>query len=303
MKKTQDNLFYFEISKNNPEKFLDKFYVFDEKNSHINEYISNTKEIKNILITIRTLQLKNEREEVVEKYFLELSKIINKFSNCSEFACFINACDSFLDYAKNDIVLLKKITKLYFEKRILNEAVPEEWIQAIIDSNAPAKKGKCGENKLLWILSKNGFKEVLNWEDFLKNQKCVAKFSNIFDIKDVRKKLKIKLATKKQNKKLDLIIKLGNKIYICEAKHLNTGGGGQDKQISELIEIASLKERNKNIFYISFLDGVYSNIILNNDNVGNKLAQQRKEIKKYLNKNSNNFWVNTAGFSALFENK
>ena len=303
MKKSQDNLFYFDVSKNNPEKILDKFYVFDEKNLHLGEYISNTKDVKNILITIRTLQTKNENEEVVDKYFLELSRIMNKFSNCSEFACFINACDSFLDYAKNDIALLKKITNLYFEKRVLNETVPEEWIQAIIDSNAPAKKGKCGENKLLWILGKSGFAEVFSWEDFLKKQKCVAKFSSIFSIKDVRKRLGIKLATKKQDKKLDLIIKFENRIYICEAKHLNTGGGGQDKQISELIEIVSLKEKNKNISYISFLDGVYSNIIIGGADGGGKLIKQRQEIKKYLEKNLSNFWVNTAGFVALFENK
>ncbi|HLD38472.1 MAG: hypothetical protein A3G45_03475 [Candidatus Staskawiczbacteria bacterium RIFCSPLOWO2_12_FULL_37_15] len=303
MKKSQDNLFYFDVSKNNPEKILDKFYVFDEKNLHLGEYISNTKDVKNILITIRTLQTKNENEEVVDKYFLELSRIMNKFSNCSEFACFINACDSFLDYAKNDIALLKKITNLYFEKRVLNETVPEEWIQAIIDSNAPAKKGKCGENKLLWILGKSGFAEVFSWEDFLKKQKCVAKFSSIFSIKDVRKRLGIKLATKKQDKKLDLIIKFENRIYICEAKHLNTGGGGQDKQISELIEIVSLKEKNKNISYISFLDGVYSNIIIGGADGGGKLIKQRQEIKKYLKKNLSNFWVNTAGFVALFENK
>ncbi|KKQ23152.1 MAG: hypothetical protein US35_C0007G0002 [Parcubacteria group bacterium GW2011_GWA2_37_10] len=303
MKKSQDNLFYFDVSKNNPEKILDKFYVFDEKNLHLGEYISNTKDVKNILITIRTLQTKNENEEVVDKYFLELSRIMNKFSNCSEFACFINACDSFLDYAKNDIALLKKITNLYFEKRVLNETVPEEWIQAIIDSNAPAKKGKCGENKLLWILGKSGFAEVFGWEDFLKKQKCVAKFSSIFSIKDVRKRLGIKLATKKQDKKLDLIIKFENRIYICEAKHLNTGGGGQDKQISELIEIVSLKEKNKNISYISFLDGVYSNIIIGGADGGGKLIKQRQEIKKYLKKNLSNFWVNTAGFVALFENK
>ena len=31
MKKIQNNLHYFEISKNNQEKLLDDFYVFDEK--------------------------------------------------------------------------------------------------------------------------------------------------------------------------------------------------------------------------------------------------------------------------------
>jgi hypothetical protein len=299
-KRNQDNLHYFRISQRNPEKILDSFYIFDEKHPQLQKYIANTREIKHILITIKTLQKKNENRKIIKKYFLELSETLDKFSNCSEFACFINACDSFLDLAKKDIVLLEKITQKYFKKRVLNEYVPEEWIQAILDSNSGRKKGKCGEKKLLYILSKYGFQEVINWENFSQRKKCAAKFSKVFNIKNVRKNLGIKLATKRQGKKLDLIIKSNNKIFLCEAKHLNTSGGEQDKQISELIEIVGLKERNKNISYLAFLDGSYSNILLGNKNQGDKLAIQRKEIKKHLSRHPNNFWVNTAGFKALF---
>jgi len=302
MEKIQNNLHYFKISRQNPEKILDGFYIFDEKHPQLQKYISNTKEIKNILITIRTLQKKNEDKKVIVKYFLELSKTLGEFSNCSEFACFINACDSFLDLARDDIILLEKIAQRYFEKRILNEAVPEEWIQAILDSNSGRKKGKCGEKKLLHILAKYGFSEVKTWEDFFNKQKCVAKFSKIFSVKNVRKNLGIKLAAKKQNKKLDLVIKVSGKIFLCEAKHLNTSGGGQDKQIAELIEIISLREQNKNISYLAFLDGSYSNVLLGDENGGDKLTTQRKEIKKYLFHNPQNFWVNTVGFETLFKN-
>jgi hypothetical protein len=55
MKKIQNNLHYFKISQQNPEKILDTFYIFDEKHLQLKKYIANTKEIKNILITIRTL--------------------------------------------------------------------------------------------------------------------------------------------------------------------------------------------------------------------------------------------------------
>src|SRR3989338_5687469 len=300
MKKIQNNLRYFKISRQNPERILDGFYIFDEKHPQLQKYISNTKEIKNILITIRTLQKKNENKKVIEKYFLELSKILGNFSNCSEFSCFINACDSLLKYAKNDPILLKEITKRYFDKRILNENVPEEWIQAILDSNSSRKKGECGEKKLLHILSKYGFREVKSWEDFFNKKRCVAKFSKIFNIKNVRQNLGIKLAAKKQNKKLDLIIKVNNRTFLCEAKHLNTSGGGQDKQIAELIEIISLKEHNNKISYVAFLDGSYSNILLSNKSGKDKLPTQRKEIKKYLLNNQQNFLVNTTGFEALF---
>ena len=298
MKKIQNNLRYFDISKNNPEKLLDNFYVFDKKHPELDKYAKNTKEIKNILITIRTLQDKKEHPAVVDKYFLELSKVIGKFSNCSEFACFVNACDNIIDEVKNEIELLKKITQIYFSKRVLNEMVPEEWIQAILDNNSSRKKGKCGENKLIYILKKRGFKEIFDWDKFFKTNYCVVKFSRKFNLKNVRKFLGVKIKTKKQNKALDLIIKAKNKTLLCEAKHLNTSGGGQDKQISELIEILGLSEKNS-VSYISFLDGNYSNVLLGDIGDGDKIKTQRKEINKCLKNNFHNYWVNTAGFKKL----
>ncbi len=298
MKKIQSNLDYFEISKNNLEKLFDDFYVFDEKHPDLKKYIRNTKEIKNILITIRMLQNKKEKLTIIDKYFFELSKIIGKYSNCSEFACFVNACDNIIDEAKNEINLLKKITKRYFAKRILNEMAPEEWVQAILDNNSSRKKGKSGENKLIYILEKRGFKKVSDWDNFFKTDYCVVKFSKKFSLKNVRKILNIRIKTKKQNKTLDLIIKAKNKILLCEAKHLNTSGGGQDKQISELIEILGLTEKN-GVSYISFLDGKYSNILLSGNGNGDKMTTQRKEINKFLEKRPNNYWLNTAGFKSL----
>ncbi len=300
MKIIPNNLLCFKISQENPEPALDDFYIFDKRNPNIQKYINNTREIKNHLITIKTLLEKKEKRVVVDRYFRSLATILNEFSVCSEFSCFINACDNVLDFVKKDLNLLKNISKRYFKNRILNENVPEEWIQAILDSNSSRKKGSRGEEKLLFILQKKGFERVLNWDDFQKKNKCVAKFSNIFSLRAVRQQLNVRINTKKQNKRLDLIIKDENKIFLLEAKHLNTSGGGQDKQLSELIEILSLQEKNDNIFYISFLDGVYSNILLADDEVRGKLSIQRGEIKKLLKKNSRSYWVNTAGIETLF---
>lgn len=301
-KNTPHNLRFFEISQQNPEKMWDDFYIFDEPHPDIQKYLANTREIKNILVTIRTLQQRRERKEIIEKYFITLADSLGKFSNCSEFACFINACDSVLKFAKKDPALLERIVQRYFDKRILSDAIPEEWVQAILDTNSSRKKGQSGERKLLHLLNKCGFVEVKSWEDFSRTPKCAASFSKVFSVKNIRKNLHIKLATKKQNKKLDLIIKKNDRVFLCEAKHLNTSGGGQDKQISELIEIISLRETNSDVSYVAFLDGHYSNVLLGNEGMGKKLTTQREEIKKYLSRNLHNYWVNTAGFKELFHN-
>jgi hypothetical protein len=301
MKKIKNNLYYFNFSKENPEELLDDYYVFDKKHQEIEKYIESTKNIKSILVKIKNNIDKKENIKVVDKYFEKLSNTLNKFSNCSEFSCFISACDNTLDSVKNDLNLLKEITKRYFEKRILNEFVPEEWIQTILDTNSSRKKGSCGEKKLIALLEKRGYKLVKNWNDFDENKKSAIKFSKSIDLKNVCNKLGIKIKTKKQGKKLDLIIKNNNRIFICEAKHINGSGGLQNKQISELIEILGLKERNENISYISFLDGNYSNIILSDIKNGKIIETQRKEIMDFLKKNPNNYWLNTAGFIKLFD--
>jgi len=300
MKKTKTNLHYFEISKANPEKLLDDFYVFDRRNPDLDKYIQNTKEIKDILTTIRTMENKKEDAVIIDKYFFELQKTIGKYSNCSEFGCFINACDNIIGGVKNEVNVLKEISKRYFEKRILNENVPEEWIQALLDNNSSRKKGKCGENKLIRILKLNGIKEVGDWQDFSITDFCVLRFSKKINLKSTRQNLKVRIKTKKQNKTLDLIIKIKENIFICEAKHLNTSGGGQDKQISELIEIVGLRE-SSGISYIAFLDGKYSNVLLGSGGLGDKINKQRQEIAKCLNQNPDNYWVNTAGFEALIK--
>jgi len=210
----------------------------------------------------------------------------------------VNACDNIIKGVKNEIVLLKKITEKYFSKRVLNEMVPQEWVQAILDTNSARKKGKCGEKKLIHILERHGFKEAFVWEDFFETDYCVVKFSKKFNLKNVRKNLGVKIKTKNQDKTLDLIIKARNKILLCEAKHLNTSGGDQDKQISELIEILGLNEKN-GISYIAFLDGKYSNVLLGDSDAGEKIVTQRNEINKHLKNNPNNYWVNTAGLKQL----
>lgn len=299
MKNLQSNLHYFNLSKENLEPHLDKSYFILEKHPELKKIIARIKEIKETLITIKKLKESNESKEIIEKYFKKLFEIFNNnFSNCSELGCFVNACDTTRDLIQKDYASFKEITDLFIEKRELNERVPENWVQAIIDSNSSRKKGELGERKLIKILNRKAFLEVKNWDDFHKNKKCVARFSSgEFFIKNVRKELNLKIKTKKQNKNLDLLIKNDNKIFLLEAKHLNTGGGEQDKQLSELIEILGLKEDKGDIYYISFLGGTYSNALLGKiSKKSKKKVKQRKEIEKYLKKNQNNFWVNTAGF-------
>lgn len=305
MKILKNNLHYFKVSQNNLEPQLDLSYFLIEKEPRIKEYVLNIKNIKEILITLKKLKDNKEKEEIIEKYYKELFVCFNDYSNCSELGCFVNACDTTRDLIREDFESFIKIVDFFIKERILDDKTPENWIQAIIDNNASRKKGKLGEYKLIKILNTMGYKSIDNWVSFKKNKKCVTSFSkDFFTIKEVKKFLNIKINTNNQEKMLDLIVKNGNRIFILEAKHLNTGGGEQNKQIDELIKILKLKEKKNNIFYISFMDGTYSNKLLS-ENIpkrSKKLLKQRRQIEMYIkNKNSKNYWLNTAGFLSLFK--
>lgn len=280
--------------------------MFVEKDPHLILYVNKTKVIKNKLIAIKETLGKKGSGKVIDQLFDELQSELGDYSNYSEFGAFVNACDSNINEVYVDSFLLRKITELYLEKRDLNDIVPSEWIQALIDKGTSRKKGQAGENKLISILGKLGFKSVKKIKEFNKLNKCIAKCSNRGDFsnKGIKNNFGIKIGKNTQNKKLDLIIKVGNQIYFLEAKHLNTGGGGQDKQIKELIDVIK-KKSDRNYHFVAFLDGIHSNTLLNVPNLPKnsktgKVYSQYKDILKYLRPNTNNYWVNTAGFRKLF---
>jgi len=286
-----------------PEKPLDRNYMFIEKHVGLSLYIEKTKEIKKTLIAISQIIDKKSGRKVIKELYDDLRGNLLNYAQYSEFGCFINACDSRIEYVADDIKLLKNITKLYLENRGLNEIVPEEWIQAIIDKTSSRKKGSAGENKLMNILQKKEFVICSSLSNLINCKKAVSKFPSN---KKVNKIFETKFGKKTQNKKLDLIIKQREKIYFLEAKHINTSGGGQNKQIKELIEVIAQKPKKKNYHHVAFLDGIYFNFLFNDKMAGeakdnqNKLAKQRKDIKKCLKKNKNNYFLNTAGFRKLF---
>ncbi len=136
-------------------------------------------------------------------------------------------------------------------------------------------------------------------------EKSFAIFRSKNFLQETKNYLKIDFKMKNQKKIPDVLIKFKKQFFIVEAKHLNTSGGTQDKQLKELIELIGLFEKSKNISYVSFSDGHYSNVLLNfnpkNISGRDKVREQRKEIVENLKKNPQNFWLNTSGFEKLIE--
>jgi Holliday junction resolvase len=107
----------------------------------------------------------------------------------------------------------------------------------------------------------------------------------------------------RQNKMPDVVFKSNKDIYIVEHKHMKEGGGGQDKQVSEVVDFINYSEAHASVpvHYITFVDGLYFNLFARSTNKNGKLAIQIANIRKNLSKNQTNYFVNTAGFRKLLK--
>ena len=98
-----------------------------------------------------------------------------------------------------------------------------------------------------------------------------------------------------QDKEPDIVLKINDKSFIIEAKHIKESGGAQDKQIVELIEFIRYSEELENVHYVSFMDGIYfNNFSWAKKGDETKVNKQKRQLKSTL-------FVNTSGLLSLFE--
>ncbi|HRO62359.1 hypothetical protein [Thermomonas sp.] len=108
-----------------------------------------------------------------------------------------------------------------------------------------------------------------------------------------------------QGKLPDAIFRNGDALKIVECKHMKETGGGQDKQLSELIDLIGHDEPDFSeagglqVAYVAFLDGVLFNALRSPR--ARKMRQQREAIERHLHAHPHNRFVNTWGFRQLLD--
>lgn len=299
------NIEYLKNSIANPES-LDIRYMSLELHESLDEMVEVTKEIKELLITIKRLNMNNLPSD---QFYEELKPLVlSELGSKNEFNGFINACDSAISTIHANPETFKQIVDLYLEHRDISEHTPKEWIQAVIDKGSQRSLGVIGERKVIEIAISKGFTHVSSLADFYSND-----YSVIFHSKEFQESLPQEIDFGSQAKLLDIVIKAKDKLLFLEAKHIKEAGGAQDKQIKELIGLLNVS-LPQNVNIISFMDGVYSNHLLAlsdeqilNPNIllsGNritKINKQRQELLTALQNNEDSFWVNTSGLESLLE--
>jgi hypothetical protein len=207
----------------------------------------------------------------------------------------------------------------YAEKNVFIQEIVEEYLdnrhaiyqahgyspvalQSRCDSVAHKRSGQLGIRKIETLLAGAGLTKFAGGEhvdDFL-----ASDHSYILTDSD-GKKLFIEVlqalglwfnwSRSHQNKFPDFAMRLGGRLYVVEHKHMKEGGGGQHKQIAELIDFI---RQSDPVSYVSFLDGIYFNQ-LTKETAPAKTKEQTVQIRQALRANANNYFVNTQGFLQL----
>jgi hypothetical protein len=318
-----NNIKLLEYSLKNPEPILDKFYLKTGNliiSKNPKEPTALMRQNADLLESISAYNFaKKEKNKLllqsVLKKILEITT--SKNINYSEFISFWPVVDiSYSLFRKmsdpEQIEILKNITEQYIELRHNVYKIygyTPVTLQVGKDAKAHKESGSRGVNKVSQILEDNGFKkanhETVN--EFIgsgvkKYIQSDKKGKKLFKSLLNHYKITFSWSSGKEEKMPDLLMKYKNNIYIVEHKHMKEGGGGQDKQVNEIISLIGFSEKNKNFHYISFLDGLYFNLFANKNYLKKgKILNQLNNIKQNLKNNKQNYFVNTAGFKKIIQ--
>ena len=92
-----------------------------------------------------------------------------------------------------------------------------------------------------------------------------------------------------------MVFFINGEYFIVEMKSMKGSGGGQDKQLTEVINFIRYAESDEHIHYITYLDGEYSNL-LHSGTTQPKIRRQYDDAMACLRSHPGNYFLNTAGF-------
>lgn len=325
-----DNQNYFDESKKNNEDIIDpEFYKeFDKQIIPLEKDSDNklTLAYKELIDTISNIQkmLENPNIDVNdEKVVNELKNIIELLKtdnmNLSPFCQYFgvhNLNYSIFSKLNSDkkLEVLKFIIKPYIEDRhkiYLKQGYSNIVLQVLSDTYSHKRKGNYGTKKISKILESNEIHNLVKiGGDFLKQKR-------FYLLSDKNGKKIYKNFCENHNitmhddentteKYPDALIRINNDYFIVEHKNMKEAGGGQDKQVLEIIKFIEKEPEFFGLHYVTYIDGIYFDIITKTSNFideknKTKALEQYKDIITALSKYKSNYFVNTYGFTKLIQ--
>ena len=80
---------------------------------------------------------------------------------------------------------------------------------------------------------------------------------------------------------------------------MKESGGGQDKQVVEVLDFIRQQDSNPQVHYITYMDGIFVNKLIHASHDKSKV--QLEQATEILKKNPRNYFVNTFAFEKLLK--
>lgn len=311
------NLEYFTISAEHPEPTIDPFYnkgvmvipstasesnLLTERNARLLELVSAFHVLDAKNADPNNLQIRAILDEV--RSILDETPNIN-FSAFTQFFMVYNfAYSSYLTLGGDEkISFLKEILRHYCEERhpvYLSHGYSNSILQVMSDNYSHKRNSKASINKMLAMLEPLGFGKLTE-PVFIDDGKVYflpdKGDRDLFNAFRQRYSVAMRSAATEQGKLPDMVFSVDGEWFIVEMKNIKGSGGGQDKQMTEVINFVRYSEKNPSIHYLVFLDGEYANRLFAHQSP--KIQRQFEDVSACLKKNPKNYFVNTAGFRKL----
>ena len=315
------NLDLFDFSAKHPEPVLDPFYnkgvmvipptvtesnLLTERNARLLELVSAFhvldsqgagKDDSHVLSILNEL-----------RFILDETPNIN-FSAFSQFFMVYNfAYSSYRDLNNHEKTsFLYDMLRHYCAERhsiYLSHGYTNAILQVMSDNYSHKRNSKSSINKMLSILEPFGFHKL--------DSPVFSRPNNVFFLPDKGDNelfavfrdcfgVAMRSAATEQGKLPDMVLGIDNDWFIVEMKNIKGSGGGQDKQLTEVINFVLYTEKNPIIHYLVFLDGDYSNRLFAHQTP--KIRRQFEDIRLCLKKNPRNFFLNTEGFKCFLSDQ
>ena len=307
----KENKYYWEVSLKHPEPVVDDYYIFDHIIVSDENLVEKIERLRELIVSYCVMREKDKKW--ASKILDEIYEIVISTDKIQyiEFIAFWKSLDmsySIFKKLPNKRYILEELLKRYCKRRrkLYDKlGYSNVTVQALYDSGTSRKKGSSGIVKLIDIVEKI-FDKIPHIQDVELIEDPVGYFlpdkgdESLFEEFCSKFRIKYRFGREHQGKLPDMVLKVNKDFFIIEAKHIKESGGAQNKQILELIEFIKYSEDLDNIHYLSFMDGIYfNNFIWVGNNIDNKIYRQKKTIEMYLDRNKNNFFVNTKGFITL----
>ena len=319
-----NNLELWKFSLTNPEPaFGDPYYILNNENIITKSASGAAHPLLLLEQDITTLI----NEYATSEYEVILDRIVkildSEYTNSTTFISYWHQHDMsysvYMDFpTSTKMDFLKYILPKYIEQRHVfyqKHNYSAISLQVVIDSAGHKESGNLSNKKIQAMCQSAGLTQVddletLSSKNFTFNiirgdsKEMLDSFCEAMLID-----FKWRVSHKRKNP--DFVINFDKQFFICEAKHKKEGGGGQNDQMLELIDLISFSEKRKDFGYISFLDGLLFNKFSDvhsqankkfaANKKSNKIQTQYESITTSLSKHPNNYFLNTKGFELFLK--